>query len=120
MQAPRADRHAQADFARPLGDRDEQDVHDTDAANEQRDRRHGGEQKRHDAAAAFGGFDELAQIAHREIVELAGLDAMATDKRVGHLRDRGLDQRLAHRLHINLIGEAGQSRLQIVRVGRGR
>ena len=32
-----ADRHADADLARPLGDADEHDVHDADAADEQRD-----------------------------------------------------------------------------------
>jgi hypothetical protein len=34
-----ADRHANPDLARPFGHRDEQDVHDADAADQQRDRR---------------------------------------------------------------------------------
>ena len=58
MQPPRADRHAQADFARPLGHRHQQDVHDADAADEQRDRGDRGKQKRHDAAAALGGLGD--------------------------------------------------------------
>ena len=37
--APRADRHAHADLARPLGDRDQHDVHHADAADDQRDHR---------------------------------------------------------------------------------
>ena len=32
--AARADGHADADFARPLGDADEHDVHDADAADD--------------------------------------------------------------------------------------
>ena len=37
--AARAHRHAQADLARPLGHRHEHDVHDPDAADDERDRR---------------------------------------------------------------------------------
>src|SRR3989442_6445374 len=36
---PGADRHPQADLARPLRDRDQHDVHDTDATDEQGERR---------------------------------------------------------------------------------
>ena len=42
----RADRHAQADLARALGDRHQHDVHDADAADEERHRRDRGEQDR--------------------------------------------------------------------------
>ncbi len=43
LQAACAQRHSQSDLARPLGDRDQQDVHDSDAADQQRYRRHCGE-----------------------------------------------------------------------------
>ena len=76
MQAAGADRHAQADLARPLGHRDEQDIHDADAADQRArssDRR---KQKRHDAAAALGGLGDLAQVAHGEIIGAARPDAV--------------------------------------------
>lgn len=60
MQPLCADRHAQADLPCSLGHRDEQDVHDADAADQQRDR---GEQQRHDPPAAFRRLDGLAQSA---------------------------------------------------------
>ncbi len=37
--APRPKRHTETDLARALGDRDKKDVHDADAADQQRDRR---------------------------------------------------------------------------------
>ena len=82
-----------------------------------RNRRHGGKQKRHDAAGALRGFDELAQVAHVEVVDGAGLDAMAANERVARLPNGGVHQRLTDRLHVDLVGKAGQSRLQIVRIG---
>ena len=44
--AARADRLADADLARPLADRDQHDVHDPDAADDQRDRGDPAEQQR--------------------------------------------------------------------------
>ena len=44
VRASGAERFANADLARPLGDRHEHDVHDADAADEQRHRRDAGEQ----------------------------------------------------------------------------
>ena len=41
LRAPRADRFAHADFARPFGDRHEHDVHDADARDDQRYRADG-------------------------------------------------------------------------------
>src|SRR5271167_4158385 len=123
MQPPCADRHAQADLARPLRDRDQQDVHNADAANQQRDRRHGGEQKCHDAATALGGFDKLAQIAHREIIELAGFDAMAMDKLIyiGLLEQLIAKDIAATRREMAVWREANAlfSRLRIWAAGRG-
>ena len=50
--APRAERLAQSDFPRSFGDGHQHDVHDANAANDQRDRCDAGKQERHD----FAGF----------------------------------------------------------------
>ena len=52
----RADRLAQADLARPLGHRDQHDVHDPDAADEQRD----GRDRRRAEATWSGWLEESA------------------------------------------------------------
>ena len=72
-----ADRHAEADLARPLGDADEHDVHDADAADEER---HGGdarEQRRHRLGALLLRARDLGEVADREVVVGAGRDVMA-------------------------------------------
>ena len=120
VQSARADRHAQPDLAGPLGDRHEQDVHDPDAADHQRDRRHGGQQQRHDLAAALGGRGDLTEIAHREILNGARLDAMTGGKRLGDFAQRGVDRGQADSLDVELIDIAGQPELQAVRIGPGR
>jgi hypothetical protein len=56
MQPAGANRHAQPDFPRTLCRGHEQNVHDADAADHERYRGDGGQQERHDTAAAFGGF----------------------------------------------------------------
>ena len=70
-----AERLADADLARPLGDRDEHDVHDADAGDDQRD-------DADDEGAdldAGGGLVEVADRAvvgeHVEVVLLARVDA---------------------------------------------
>ena len=120
MQTPCADCHAQADLAHAFGDRHQQNVHDSDAAHEQRDRRHRGEQQRHDLAAALGGCGNLAQIAHREIGVGTRPDAMATTQGRGHLGNRRWHRLRAFRLQIKLVHETGQPWLQPVRIGRRR
>ena len=76
VHAARADRHPDADLAGALGNRDQQDVHDADAADQQRNRCDRGEQQRHHMAAALGRFRDLAQVADIEIVVLARLNMM--------------------------------------------
>ena len=120
VQPARADRHAQADFAGSFGDRHEQDIHDANAADDQGYRCDGGEQQRHDAARALGGFRELAEVAHVEVVDAAGHDAVAADERVGHLDDGGLNRVRTRGLNIDLVDEARQARLKIVGIGGGR
>ena len=92
MDAPRADRHADADLAGALGDRDQQDVHDADAADQQRDRGDGGQQDLQHAAALLGHFGDLGQVAHGEIIIAIRLDAVAALQRLGHLIHRLIDQ----------------------------
>ncbi len=118
MQPARADRHAQADFARALGHRHQQNVHDADAADHQRDRGDGGEQQRHDAARALGGLGDLTEIAHGEIGFVARADAVAALENGGDLPDYRRDLLLADRLHEDLVYIAGEMRLQRVRIGR--
>jgi hypothetical protein len=43
-------------------------------------RRHGGEQKRSDPAAALCGFDERPEMAHVEVVAGARLDAVTVNE----------------------------------------
>jgi hypothetical protein len=47
--------------------------------------------KRHDPAAAFRRFDELAQVAHFKILDFAGFDPVPAHQRFSHLADRRLD-----------------------------
>lgn len=111
MQPASTDSHAQSDLAGAFGYRYEQDIHDAYAAHEKGNRRHGGEQKRHDPAAALRGLDALAQVAHVEVVYGARLDAMAANERVGRLTNGGLYQGLTYRLHVDLICKTRHSRL---------
>ena len=75
----RADRHADADLARPLGDAHEHDVHDADAADEQADRRDGeAEAATSIARIAFGRLlASSACVRIDEVVAGAGVDAVA-------------------------------------------
>jgi hypothetical protein len=57
------------------------------------------------------------RFAHVEIVDGAGLDAVAANERVARLANGGMYLRLAQRLHVYLVDKAGEPRLQIVRIG---
>jgi hypothetical protein len=72
--AARADGHAQPDLAGALGDRDQHDVHDADAADDQRDRGDAREQGREHAGDRAHQGLELAHVADVEVVVLAGQD----------------------------------------------
>src|SRR5262249_38771853 len=61
-----ADGHAQADLPRPLGDADQHDVHDANAANEQRD---GGDARQEQAqrpGALLARLRDLGQVPDRK------------------------------------------------------
>ena len=66
----RADGEADADLARALGDRDQHDVHDADAADQQADRRDRAQEAGQQRRCRGHGRDDLAHVAHREIVIL--------------------------------------------------
>ena len=66
-----ADRHAEPDLAGTLGDGDEQDVHDPDAADQQGDRRDRGQQQRHDVAGAGRRLGDVLHVADAEVVGVA-------------------------------------------------
>ncbi len=71
-----ADRHADADLARPLGDADEHDVHDADAADQEAYPRHAEEE------GGEGVGDRLLRLTHLGLridleVVAPGLEAVA-------------------------------------------
>mgnify|MGYP003334835696 CR=1 FL=1 len=69
-----ADRQPDADFPRPLGHRDQHDVHDADAADEKADGGHRAEKPGHDRRGAGQRAGHLGHIADGEVVVLAGSD----------------------------------------------
>ena len=71
----RADRQAQADLARPLGHRHQHDVHDADAADEQRHRGDARQQVGHRRRGRRQHARHLLERPHHEVVVVAGLDA---------------------------------------------
>ena len=62
----RTDGHAQTDLARSLGDGNEHDVHDADAADEQAHRRHASQETIEDRLGCSTGSDHLGEVAQHE------------------------------------------------------
>ena len=85
----RADRHADADLARPLGDAHEHDVHDADAADEQADHRDAEREQRERPEDRVRRLAELGLRVDDEVLAPA-LDAVA-------LAEDALDLRLGAR-----------------------
>ena len=86
MSRPRApDRHAQADLARPLRHRDQHDVHDADAAHEQRDGRDGGQQQGQHLRGRLLRLEHLGEVADPEVVVLVRLQAVALAQELADL-----------------------------------
>ena len=104
--APGADRLADADLAGPLADRDQHDVHDPDAADDQRDRGDAPEQQRQRAADRVGRLEQLRLVEDREVVVVGRREAVA---RPQERRDLGLDRR-----HLRLVGDADADRPDVV------
>ena len=80
-----ADGESDADLAGPFGDGDEHDVHDADAADEQRDAGDGAEQPGHDFRSRGGELGDFLLGANHEVVVAAGLDAVALAEQIGNV-----------------------------------
>ena len=97
----RADGQPDADLARALGHRDQHDVHDADAADQQADGGDRAEHAGHHIGGAGHGVGDLRHVAHREIVVAVGRDVARLAQDVLHprLHDRGrrLHRRPRHR-----------------------
>src|SRR5688572_14124242 len=65
---PRADRLTQADLKRPLGDRNQHDVHDDDAADHQRQERNGGNDESDSSGEAIDLAVERVGVHNTEVV----------------------------------------------------
>jgi hypothetical protein len=95
--AVRADGEADADLAGALGDGDEHDVHDADAADDERNASDGAEQDGHGLGGGGGGLGEFLLVADGEVGLLA---VAALLQEVGdilldpghHFRRLGLDE----------------------------
>ena len=83
--AMRADGQADADLARPLRHAHEHDVHDADAADDERDAGDRAEQHGHDARGGGRGFGDLLLVADGEIVVAAGANVVALAEQLGDL-----------------------------------
>ena len=70
MTAFRAQRLAQADLERPLGDAHQHDIHHDDAANDQRDHGDRRNHRRYRAGKLIYGVVDRLDIHHAEVVEL--------------------------------------------------
>ena len=73
--APRAERLAQADLARPLGDHHQHDVHDDDAADDQRQRDDADEHGEDAVGRLAVEVEERVRREHAEVVGLLRLQA---------------------------------------------
>ena len=82
---PRSDGHAQPDLARSLGHRDQHDVHDPDAADDQRDQSHAKQQIGHQSCRLRERIAHLGHVPDSEIVRLAGTNVMTLTQHVGDL-----------------------------------
>ena len=72
-----ADRLADADLAGPLADRDEHDVHDPDAADDQRDRGDPAEQEGQRRADRGRGLEQLGLVEDLEVVVIRRREVVA-------------------------------------------
>ncbi|ESX92842.1 hypothetical protein X754_19150 [Mesorhizobium sp. LNJC403B00] len=78
----RADGEPDADLAGALSDRDQHDVHDADAADQQADARDGAQHAGHGGGGAGHGVGDLGHVADREIVFAVRRDAAGVAQNV--------------------------------------
>src|SRR5690606_35856294 len=89
---PRTDRHAHADFAGTLGDRDQHDVHHPNAADHQRNQRDHRDQQGHGAAGLLDGLADGVGVHHEEILHAVAAGEQADDALLGGVAgDRVVD-----------------------------
>ena len=91
MQTARSDRHADSDLSRSLSNRDQHDVHDSDAADQQRNRGDRREQQRHGLAGAFRSLRDFAEAADGKVIVLTGADVMTPMQELLDLGLRRID-----------------------------
>ncbi len=72
-----AERFADADLARALGDGDQHDVHHADAAKRERQQSDGAEEERHHAEDALGELDAFERVPDPESFFVVGLVVVA-------------------------------------------
>ncbi len=113
----RADGQAQADLAGALGDANQHDVHDADAAHQQAHRSHGAEQSSQHLGRARQRLGQLLRVEDIEVVVVAFGEFAALAQQ---LRQAGLQSRtvaaVAHRHqqrgHLEAAGDAALQRAQ--------
>src|ERR1035438_3859392 len=116
---PRAHGFADADFARPLGDAHQHDVHDHDAAHHQRN---AGDRHYHGGNQAENLIDEAADGVRRERIEIVGLAGTGVKARAQQhagLIQRTLQVQAAARPGTAKESEAGARTVQPVEGGSG-
>ena len=99
--ATRADSHADADFARALGDADQHDIHNPNAADDQRNKSDGRQQISHRFGLLGRHISNLLLIAHGEIVLLARRDAVALTEQFNNLLLHRIEQESTSRLNVD-------------------
>ena len=85
-----ADGHADADLASAFGDRHQHDIHDADAADEQRNAGDRGQQYGEQSRILVGQVSHVGQVAHEEVVVLSGANAVAVAQQRRDLLLRGV------------------------------
>src|SRR5215831_14922459 len=86
---PCAHSHSNADFACPLGDGYQHDIHDSDAAHYQRDGGDASQQQRHDGCQLRERLRSIGHIADHEVVRLTWCDFVPLGHTACLLADRG-------------------------------
>lgn len=97
----RADRQTGADFASPFRYAHKHDVHDSDAADDERHAGNRAEQSRHHIRRRGRGVRDLLLIPHGEIVVATGANVMPLPQKRDDLLLRRGEIRGAGNLHVN-------------------
>ena len=100
--AMRADGHADADFARPLGHAHEHDVHDADAADDERNARDRAEQRGHDPEVAVAVSAISSWVRTVKSSSLPAADVVALPEQLDDLLLRGGELLRAGDLHVDV------------------